>query len=157
MREKVGSCVFAHVHSEHGAQFDFGSDVTTLEGWLKKLATIVNHLHPSSSSLRNYFVELASVFKGFWVLQGEGDKSGIHVDVIRKVLRAPASRVAQVLFEKEQKLRAKLSDKFFESWEDIERICREMYERGMGPGPDRSDMMCLLLSLILSAGARKTA
>ena len=150
------ACLLMYI-ANNVKRFDFGKDIKKLETWLTKLATIVNHLHPSSSSLRNYFVEITSIFKAYWVARGENNKSGVHVDIIRSCLRAPMSRVAEVLFSKEQTLRAKLGDKFYERWEDIDRICREMYTRGMQPGANRQDMMCLLLSLILSSGARKSA
>ena len=96
------------------------------------------------------------MFKAYWVQRGENNKSDVHVDVIRRILRAPVSRVAEVLNSKEQKTREHLHDKYFERWEDVERICLEMYNRGMQEGANRADMMCLLLSLILSGGERKT-
>ena len=142
------ACLLMYV-SNNVKQFDFGKDLTKLEDYLTKLGTVVNHLHPSSSSLRNYFVELTSIFKAYWVAKGKNNKSDYHVDVIRRVLRAPSSRVSEVLAKKEAVLRDKLGDKYYERWEDVERICREMYARGMGPGANREDMMCLLLSLIL--------
>jgi hypothetical protein len=150
------ACLLMYVANNVKA-FDFQRDLTKLTFWLKTLAEILNHIMPSSSSLRNLFVEFTSIFKSYWIDRGETNKNGYHVDVVRNILRAPASRVAAVLAEKEARLRSKLGDKYFERWEDVSRICLELYDRGMAAGADRKDMFALLLSLCLSTGARKTA
>ena len=71
------ACLLIYV-SNNVKRFDFGADLKTLEQWLTKLSTLVNHLHPSSSSLRNYFVELTSVFKAYWVQRGENNKTDVQ-------------------------------------------------------------------------------
>ena len=125
-RRSDTACLVMYV-KKNVKEFDFGnseSDLDTMKEWLEKLATIVNHIHPSSSSLRNYFTELTAIFKKYLVAEGENDKSGDHVTIICRVLTAPGSRVREVLHAKEQVLRSKLADMFHEKWADVDRFCR---------------------------------
>ena len=47
-------------------KFDFGKDLDRLEKELTKLQKIVRHIHPSTSTQRNAFVEFTSIFKRYW-------------------------------------------------------------------------------------------
>ena len=138
-------------------KFDFGDDITKLKQWLTKLQQIIRHIHPSTSTQRNAFVQFTSIFKGYWIKKGEGVKTGRHVEPIRDILRAESGRVAQLIAEKEEKLRSKLADKYIVDYSKVESNTRRMYARGMDPGAKREDIIALMLAIQTSAGMRKTA
>ncbi len=141
----------------HIDEFDFGDDLGKLADYAKKIAIIADHLNPSSSSLRGFCVSLTNVFRSYWVtLKGEQLDTGPHMMVIRECIHAPAARVKEVLLAKALRQTEKLSNIYTETWSDVERICLEWYSRGMSEDANREDIICLLLSVCLSTGARKT-
>ncbi len=67
-----------------------------------KLQKIVHHIHPSTSTQRNAFVQFTAVFNQVFVTKyNEPVKTGPHVELVRKTLRADAGRVVQLISEKE--------------------------------------------------------
>ena len=151
------SCLIMLVANRVG-ELDYGKDLKRLERVLGMLQKVVGHIQPSTSTQRNVFVQLTAIFKEYWVKKGETNRMGPHVELVRQVLRAEASLVAHLLTEKEARLRQKLSDKYREDYQQVERNVRHQYNRGMNNNdPSRQDMIAMMLGLITSAGMRKTA
>ena len=133
-----------------------------LKPHLERLQTLGRAIQPVTSSQRNYFVELTSLFKRYWVPKGEipkppDEKSGPHIFMVRQILRADKSAVAVYIVEKDAKLLSKLKDKFDENWEDLEKKVRQMYAT-VDDSPrqvDNNDLASLMLSISCSLGCRK--
>ena len=93
---------------------------------LIQLTKIITTLIPSTSYLRNVLVKITGSFKAIWVKKGEDEKTGEHLSVVAKTVRAPKARVVEYLAQKEERLVQKLRDKYHESWENIEQNTRDL-------------------------------
>lgn len=149
-------CLLAYI-TKNVRSFDFEGDTDKLEDRLKLLQRIVSHMFSSTSTQRNYFVDLTSAFKAYFIrMYGEGTLDGKNVEVVRKILRADGSLVQQYLSEREMNLRKKLMDKYHVQYEEVEQKVHELYNEAFN-NPTRASIVGLSLALICSMGARKTA
>ena len=157
------SCFLAVIaHSIASFHFKADQKDAKLRLVLEQIASIVRAMHPHTSTQRNYFVELTSVFKRYWVNRGESDKAGRHVELVRSILHADRSDVAEYLHEKEQKLVSKLRDRFHVLYDDVQHktLRLQAYDKVMNPGVEQvdNDMLAgLLVALETSFGMRKGA
>ena len=155
------SCFLAVVaHSIASFHFKADPKDAKLRLVLEQIASIVRAMHPHTSTQRNYFVELTSLFKSYWVSRGETDKTGKHVELVRSILHADRSDVAEYLHEKEQKLVSKLRDRFHVLYDDVQHKTLQAYDRVMNPGVEHVDnemLAGLLVALETSFGMRKGA
>ena len=125
------------------------NDLELFETQLEQLTKILTHLIPSTSYLRNTLVKITGSFKAIWVPKGEDEKKGKHLSVVAKIVRAPKAQVLEYLLQKEKRLREKLNDKYFETWENIESISYELIKYGKD-GSEKKNGAGTLLALEIS-------
>ena len=65
--------------------------------------------------------------------------------------------MAQLVQEKEARLRSKLADKYKVDFERVDAITWKLYGNGMAPGATKQDIVGLMLAIPTSAGMPKTA
>ena len=99
-------------------------------------------------------VKITGSFKAIWVKKGEDEKTGEHLSIVAKTVRAPKARVVEYLAQKEEILVQKLRDKYHESWENIEQNTRDLLVFGHS-GTAKRHGGALLLALETSCGSRK--
>ncbi len=75
-------------HQKNATKFAF-SNKPLFADQLIQLTKIITTLIPSTSYLRNVLVKITGSFKAIWVKKGEDEKTGEHLSIVAKTVRAP--------------------------------------------------------------------
>jgi hypothetical protein len=151
------TCLYMLVKDHVGK---FPKNLDEYKKQLEQIAVIGNHMHPSTSTVRNYFSDLAGLFKVYWVQRGESDRFGTHVTIVRETLHAETSRVKQYLAEKELKLTEALKNKYHVQFESVQQKMIKLYNDVMLSNElahTLDERIGLLIAIETSAGMRKGA
>jgi hypothetical protein len=154
-------CLLQYLAKEiNQGSFEFGLEkagIDRLRLELGKLYKLIDGMHHNTHSARDAFTTFTSVFKSFLLGRNRAEtlKSGPYMSVVLDVLHVSESRFSVVLEQQQENLRRRLSNKYTETYSDVQHSILELYRLGMSKDAKRKDVMGLLLALETACGSRK--